>query len=319
MATNGSRFALSASLSIALLASSSPTHAQSDAGATHAMDASVVDASVDAGVSAEAGRSVRVVGCVPGDGRVLVTTLPEIDLECSDDWRSCDLAIDVRVENCTRSRVALRELRVRYRLGGPTLTFEPRWIEPGTSLGTTYRSVGTFTGPIGLEASVVDQQLAPIAHGTLSSTVRNRRREAAIEACRQCRGRWGAWGIHQREGCNCRASDAGRVCEDGADCEGLCVPTGVRVVTPAVPAQCTCPEGCQCRGATRGSGHRARGAGLVCAMSCSLERPATVVSVGRCSDYRWNFGCRSFIPVGARNEPPRAANLARIASYRCAD
>lgn len=308
-------------VSIALLANASRVRAQSaapDASALRAMDASAVDASVGA-LDVAPDASASALGCVPGDGRVLVTTRPELDLECSGDWRSCSLAIDVRVQNCTRSRVALREIRVRYGRGNAIHTYEPQWIERGSSLVTTYRSAMAYTGPLGLEASVVDEQLAPIAHGTLSITVHNRGRDAALEACRQCQGRWGRWGMLQNEGCNCRATDAGRPCEDGADCEGLCVPTGVRVVTPPLPARCTCPEGCPCGSNPRASFRPARGRGIACSIQCTLERPATVVSVGRCSDYRWNFGCHSFIPVGARNEPPRAANVLRVAPYRCAD
>ena len=49
------------------------------------------------------------------------------------------------------------------------------------------------------------------------------KRDAAMAACRACRGDWGPEGMLQIEGCNCRTRDAGRVCRDGKECEAVCL------------------------------------------------------------------------------------------------
>jgi len=43
------------------------------------------------------------------------------------------------------------------------------------------------------------------------------------DECQACRGDWGRHGLAQQESCNCRTSDAGRRCRDGADCQGMCI------------------------------------------------------------------------------------------------
>lgn len=43
------------------------------------------------------------------------------------------------------------------------------------------------------------------------------------ESCRACNGLWGVHGISATPSCNCRTSDGGRRCRDGAECQGLCI------------------------------------------------------------------------------------------------
>lgn len=46
---------------------------------------------------------------------------------------------------------------------------------------------------------------------------------ATAEACKACHGLWAKHGIAQSESCNCRTTDAGKRCKDGAECQGVCV------------------------------------------------------------------------------------------------
>jgi hypothetical protein len=46
---------------------------------------------------------------------------------------------------------------------------------------------------------------------------------ATADACKACNGIWATHGLGQSESCNCRTTDAGKRCKDGADCQGLCL------------------------------------------------------------------------------------------------
>jgi len=45
----------------------------------------------------------------------------------------------------------------------------------------------------------------------------------SADACKACNGLWGRHGLADTESCNCRTTDAGKRCKDGADCQGVCV------------------------------------------------------------------------------------------------
>jgi hypothetical protein len=62
----------------------------------------------------------------------------------------------------------------------------------------------------------------PIKPRPVKIRVTNPARDAALSACRACKGQWGRHGLSQMEGCICRTKDAGRVCH-GGDCEGACL------------------------------------------------------------------------------------------------
>jgi hypothetical protein len=58
------------------------------------------------------------------------------------------------------------------------------------------------------------------------------------DACRACRGDWGVHGLADKETCNCRTTDAGKRCRDGADCQGMCIAAEIperEVTAPGPP------------------------------------------------------------------------------------
>lgn len=65
--------------------------------------------------------------------------------------------------------------------------------------------------------------------------------------------------------CNCRTHDAGKVCHDGAECEGNCLFETYEVVS---------------------------------------KSPPTGVPAGKCSDHQHQFGCFDIVERGASKEPP---------------
>jgi hypothetical protein len=59
-----------------------------------------------------------------------------------------------------------------------------------------------------------------------------------VDACRSCRGVWAVHGLDEEESCNCRTTDAGKRCRDGAACQGKCVAAEqpeTEVVAPGPP------------------------------------------------------------------------------------
>jgi hypothetical protein len=89
------------------------------------------------------------------------------------------------------------------------------------------------------------------------------------EACRSCRGIWAVHGLDEEESCNCRTTDAGKRCRDGADCQGVCV-AAERPETEAVVA----------------------------------GPPARGFFIGRCSELMIVLGCSRIIERGATAHGP---------------
>jgi hypothetical protein len=100
--------------------------------------------------------------------------------------------------------------------------------------------------------------------------------------CDACRGLWERHGISETETCICKTKDAGKVCRDGAECEGNCLLAGdakFEVVVPGPP-----PRG---------------------------------FYTGKCSDYDTTFGCHRSIPNGVRAHGPVIAEEA--SQHMCVD
>jgi hypothetical protein len=87
--------------------------------------------------------------------------------------------------------------------------------------------------------------------------------------CKACRGEWGVHGLAEEASCNCRTTDGGKRCRDGAECQGQCIAaaTPERQVTAAGP-------------------------------------PARGYFVGRCSELVTVFGCHRFIERGTLARGP---------------
>ena len=48
-------------------------------------------------------------------------------------------------------------------------------------------------------------------------------RPTTEEGCKACNGLWGLHGLSPTPSCNCRTTDGGKRCRDGAECQGLCI------------------------------------------------------------------------------------------------
>lgn len=107
-------------------------------------------------------------------------------------------------------------------------------------------------------------------------------RPTTEEGCKACNGLWGVHGISPTPSCNCRTTDGGRRCRDGAECQGLCLVAEEpeREVVEAGP-------------------------------------PARGHFVGRCSETVAVFGCTRSLERGAASRGPVA--LAEPPAQLCAD
>ncbi len=89
------------------------------------------------------------------------------------------------------------------------------------------------------------------------------------ETCRSCRGIWAVHGLDEAASCNCRTTDAGKLCRDGADCQGMCL----AAERPETEAVVTGP-------------------------------PARGFFIGRCSELMVVLGCNRIIERGATARGP---------------
>lgn len=154
----------------------------------------------------------------------------QVELACADGLRQCEATVVFRVRNCSGRRVTLQQAALQSAVGMLTLSFGDDWIETGTQAWRSRRLHGDRDISAQVAFVAADEGGTRFA-GSAPLVVRNVQRAQAQAACAACRGLWGRWGMSQFEGCNCRTSDAGRVCEDGADCEAGCVLTGSRAVS----------------------------------------------------------------------------------------
>jgi hypothetical protein len=99
--------------------------------------------------------------------------------------------------------------------------------------------------------------------------------------CKACNGDWGVHGLSPKPSCNCRTTDGGKRCKDGAECEGLC----------------TAADDPEREVVERGP-------------------PARGFFVGRCSTFMTIFGCYRPIDDGARARP---VDLTEPPQMICAD
>jgi len=110
---------------------------------------------------------------------------------------------------------------------------------------------------------------APAVHVAAAAKAPGAPPPATPEGCRACNGLWAKHGIATEESCDCRTSDGGKRCRDGADCQGMCLAAenAEREVVEAGP-------------------------------------PARGFFVGRCSDLVTVFGCNRIIDRGAAASGP---------------
>lgn len=224
--------------------------------------------------------------CAEGATGVRVVVI-DADVDCKEGFQSCSKSSPVAVDNCTGSPIVLSEIELSS--GGPKITVEP--AEPLIAAGARFAHSVTLSAETyevtawGYEspaARAAGEARAVLARATF--TLANPALAKARAECEACEGLWGPVGMLSTVTCNCKMKDAGKTCDDGDDCEGVCLFDKVDVIQPAKPTTCD-----------------AQGA---CSGSAGLGRP-----LGKCSERRLVFGCRARIKSGASKEPPQSLPL----------
>ncbi len=189
----------------------------------------------------------------------------------------CTAKATARVVNCTARPIHLKTIVVvegdEPRL---TVAFDSTPVQPGDawSHGLLAYRPGSFQARLATVEGGADPAAAKLA----SFRVTNLRLDEAKAACVACNGAWGPLGRAGTLSCNCRTRDEGRECRDGDECEGICLVERTEVLQPGHPPICD-------------------------ASGCSA-RFGTGRLVGRCSEWRYLFGCHARIPSGASRRPP---------------
>lgn len=206
----------------------------------------------------------------------------EVIIECLDgDLTRCDGETRYFVANCGEEPAEVQTVVL------VDSTNPGRYVSFGSAHGPVApRTVWSWTSQYPIQSSidpkidVNDESGIPIYQREKPVRVSNPARLAAMAACEACEGKWGIGGLVYRDGCNCKARDAGRACSDGDACEGQCIFDHWEISSPAPRPQCK----------GRGCAREATGIG----------RP-----VGRCSERRLVYSCHQFLDGGIAALPER--------------
>ncbi|MBL9042785.1 MAG: hypothetical protein JNM83_14345 [Myxococcales bacterium] len=161
-------------------------------------------------------------GCSPLESGFVMTPV-DVALKCDESWEKCESDIPLRAKNCTGEFQSIYRLEM-YESGRRSLEleFDPAPIVPN---GGSWKEAIPWTTPGDLEAVVFFRAPGSTSEQSVRGTVKiaNKGLAAAKAACEKCSGVWGRYGVNRQQGCNCKTTDAGKVCIDGDDCEGLCL------------------------------------------------------------------------------------------------
>lgn len=161
-------------------------------------------------------------GCSPTETGFLMAPM-EVALKCDQNWEKCESDIPLVAKNCTGEFQSVYRLEM-YEKGRRSLEleFDPAPIVPN---GAHWKEAIPWTTPGELEAVVFFR--APGTNGQqsvrASIVIANKALAHAKAACDKCSGTWARYGVNHTWGCNCKTTDAGKVCNDGNDCQGLCL------------------------------------------------------------------------------------------------
>lgn len=161
-------------------------------------------------------------GCSPMESGFVMTPI-EVSLKCDETWDKCESDIPLRAKNCTGEFQSIYRLEM-FENGRRSLEleFDPA---PVVGNGTTWKEAIPWTTPGELEAVVYFRPPGATGEQSVRGSIKiaNKGLSAAKEACEKCSGVWGRYGVNRYQGCNCKTTDAGKVCNDGDDCQGLCL------------------------------------------------------------------------------------------------
>ena len=161
--------------------------------------------------------------CAPGE-KVALRAPETFTIDCLSG--PCHPRMPIWIDNCTDEPLYLRSA------GDGRVLFEmeplPEWRVPArarTRFDYPIKEGGWLrAGPYALTLTVAASEDAPAATLSARGTIVDAATERAKADCLASGGDWGSHGGFVREvGCEPIMRDAGRVCSDESDCQGLCV------------------------------------------------------------------------------------------------
>lgn len=220
--------------------------------------------------------------CSP-DELSLQTGPPLWDSTCDTGYK-CFAAVPFSVRNCTAHTWTFELLSLQQ--GGRHVTYKAKTVFDVSSVrvppGEVYihklrlrdgTPEGVLTASLRREDGLLRQATVRLA-AILSPVL-----EEAKSLCPVCNGVWGPRGMSQLLSCRCRASDQGQPCDDGEECQGLCLFD---------------------RYVESGSHFMRRDGERTSLRPRKMYRP-----VGHCSEFTDNlFGCYTYLRRGASRDAP---------------
>lgn len=170
-------------------------------------------------------------------------------LDCeSRGPRYCVIEVPLNIVNRTSGALVLRSVHAtKDALGGDVVwNYEPTPLRPGSTRIATHTGVG----PGDWTLEVIADAGGAVVRATTKVRIHNREREQAMAACDACHGTWGSYGMAGTEGCDCTASDAGKICHDQSECQGDCLEPAPDPATHGFVSRCslhTKTFGCKAR------------------------------------------------------------------------
>lgn len=157
-----------------------------------------------------------------GDSSMTVMA-SDTKLTCENGGKDCENDIPLFAKNCSQNFLEVVKLEMLENdRRSFSVEFKPATVVPP---GGVWKEKIPWTTEGALEAVVFfrtsgDREAVPeTARGTLQ--VENPTLAAARKACQACSGEW--VGSGKQSVCQCKTKDAGKVCRDGKDCQGVCL------------------------------------------------------------------------------------------------
>jgi hypothetical protein len=163
---------------------------------------------------------IKAIKCEEGAVRFIPR---DVKLKCKDEYRDCEADIPLVAKNCSKDFLEFTKLEIfEQNRKSLVLEFSPASIIPP---GSAWQEKIPWTSAGDVEAVVFFRPAGASSADKVSTDVkvRNAALDTAKAACEKCSGTWGKFGINNKERCNCKAKDAGKLCTDGDQCLGQCL------------------------------------------------------------------------------------------------
>ena len=143
----------------------------------------------------------------------------DVAMTCRYGVTGCSGDADLVIVNCSREPVELAGVAFGPKRAARSWELDREAFVVPAGQQRVFRGWVSSAGPLAIKATLVGLA-APLRARV---RVTNPAVDAAVAACRACRGVWGVDGMLPTLGCDCRAKDTGRASRFDGDCDRRCV------------------------------------------------------------------------------------------------